>query len=532
MSTNAFARRRIVGITVPLFSLRTDDGWGIGEIPDLADFGRFAHGLGARLVQLLPLGEISGGETSPYGALSAFGIDPMYIGWRGHPDLPEDEWASLLGEDGVRTVAWLRAQTGVDYQAVRWLKDRALRAAHARFAARELATDSPRARDFRAFIEDNAAWLLPYATFRALKDANGQRAWWDWDPAVRDSVEAAVARARATEGAALERYQYAQWVAHTQWRVARRALHDLEVEVMGDLPFMVGKDSADVWAHRAEFKEETLVGAPGDQFNEEGQEWGLPPYKWSVMRENGFWWLRARAGYAASLYDRFRIDHLVGFYRTYQRSADALRGPDGKLRPGFFDPADEPAQKAHGEAVLSAMIEASRAHDADLVAEDLGVIPDFVRPSLASLDVPGYKVLIWEQRDGRFHDPARYPARSVACFSTHDTAPVSVWWEALPDWEREAVCRLPGMSGRALPPRFGPEVHAALLDTILRAGSELVLLLAQEVLGDRARINTPSTVGAHNWTWRLPRTVATLLDDPETAASVARVREAIARAGR
>lgn len=532
MSTKAFARRRIVGITVPLFSLRTDAGWGIGEIPDLADFGRFARELGARLVQLLPLGEISGAETSPYGALSAFGIDPLYIGWRGHPDLPEDEWTTALGDDGARTVAWLRAQDRVDYPAVRWLKDRALRAAHARFVSRERASDTPRARDYDRFVEENAAWLLPYATFRAMKDANAQRAWWDWDPEVRESVEAATARARAMEGSTLDLHLYAQWVVHTQWRVARRALHDLDVEVMGDLPFMVGRDSADVWAHRAEFKEDTLVGAPGDQFNEEGQEWGLPPYKWSAMREDGFWWLRARAGYAASLYDRFRIDHLVGFYRTYQRPADALRGPDGKLRPGFFDPAGDAAQKAHGEAVLSAMIEASRANGADLVAEDLGAIPDFVRPSLAGLDVPGYKVLIWEQRDGAFIDPARYPARSVACFSTHDTAPVSAWWEALPAWEREAVCRLPGMSGRALPPTFTADVHSALLDTILRSGSELVLLLAQEVTGDRARINTPSTVGPHNWTWRLPRPIARLLDDPETAASAARVRDAIARAGR
>jgi 4-alpha-glucanotransferase len=119
----------------------------------------------------------------------------------------------------------------------------------------------------------------------------------------------------------------------------------------------------------------------------------------------------------------------------------------------------------------------------------------------------------------------------VACFSTHDTAPVSVWWNALPAWERAAVCRLPGMSP-ALPERFNPEVHTALLDTILRAGSDLVLLLAQEVLGDHTRINTPSTVGAHNWTWRLPRDVSALLDDPDAAASVNRVREAIARAGR
>jgi 4-alpha-glucanotransferase len=179
------------------------------------------------------------------------------------------------------------------------------------------------------------------------------------------------------------------------------------------------------------------------------------------------------------------------------------------------------------------MIEASRAHGADLVAEDLGVIPNFVHPSLAGMDVPGYRVLIWEQRDGVFRDPAQYPARSVACFSTHDTAPVSVWWRSIPRWEREAVCRLAGMGGHGpLDAEFTPAAHSALLDTLLASRSELVLLLAQEVLGDDARVNTPGTVGPANWTWRLPRVISALGDDPAAAASIARVRDAIARAGR
>lgn len=530
MSTQA---RRIVGITVPLFSVRTGSCWGIGEIPDLARFGAWAKGVGAKLIQVLPLGEISGSETSPYGALSAFGIDPMYIAWEDHPDLPPQELSRALGDDGLRTLAWLRAQDRVDYQGVRWLKAKALRAAYENFAVREAATGSARARAMQSFVAANASWLLPYATFRALKDAHEQRAWWDWEPALRDDPDGAKERARTAPGSTLNQHLYAQWVAHAQWDESRAALRAMGVELMGDLPFMVGSDSADVWSCRGEFRDDTLVGAPGDQFDPDGQEWGLPPYRWDAMRRNGFRWLRARAGYAASRYDRFRIDHLVGFYRTYQRPREGLRGPDGRLRPGFFDPADEPAQKAHGEAVLSAMIEASRAHGADLIAEDLGVIPDFVRPSLAALDVPGYKVLIWEQRDGVFRDPGAFPARSVACFSTHDTAPVSAWWTSIPAWERDAVRRLPGMSGHGpLGDAFTPAVHSALLDTILRAGSELVLLLAQEVLGDDTRINTPSTVGPHNWTWRLPRELPALLDDPGAAASAARVREAIARAGR
>ncbi len=137
-----------------------------------------------------------------------------------------------------------------------------------------------------------------------------------------------------------------------QWYDARARLRALGVEVMGDLPFMVGRDSADVWANQGEFRDDASVGAPPDAFNDQGQDWGLPPYDWRVMRANDFAWLRRRCRYTASLYDRFRIDHLVGFYRTYMRATGHRVDAAGRLVPGFFDPEDEAAQLAHGERVV------------------------------------------------------------------------------------------------------------------------------------------------------------------------------------
>ena len=128
MSTTA---RRIAGITVPLFSLRTERSWGIGEILDLVDFGRWARDGALRLVQLLPLGGISDSETSPYSALTAFGIDPMYLSLSDVEELPEAELPALLGDDGARTLAWLRDRERVEYEPVRWLKNRAFRVAQA-----------------------------------------------------------------------------------------------------------------------------------------------------------------------------------------------------------------------------------------------------------------------------------------------------------------------------------------------------------------------------------------------------------------
>jgi 4-alpha-glucanotransferase len=517
--------QRLAGLTIPLFSLRTDRSMGIGEIPDLVDAGSLGLRAGLRLIQLLPIGELSGGETSPYGALSAFGIDPVYIAWASEPDVPAD----LLDE--LRpTLDSLRARASVDYESVRALKRLILDAAFREFATRHLAQDSDRARDFNAFVRSQGEWLWDLSLFRALKDDHANAPWWEWSPPLRDRHATQLEHAAARLRDDIQRYQYAQWIAHSQWSMARARLEEMGVSLMGDLPFMVGRDSADVWSKREEFRHDASVGVPGDQFNEEGQEWGLPPYNWPVMRTNGFRWLRARARYAGMLGDRFRVDHLVGFYRTYSRPLDRLRSSDGRLLPGSFDPPTEPEQLAHGEAVLRAMMEGAQEHGARVIAEDLGVVPNYVRPSLLSLGIPGYKVLRWEQDQGRFRDPKTYPRVSVACFGTHDTDPVASWWQSMPEWERKAAAHAFGVP--TAEPWWNDDVHDALLSGLLGAAGDLALLMWQDVLGTLDRINTPSTVGPHNWTWRMPATIEETLSDEKLQAALDRVRRAVERSGR
>src|SRR5690606_29163449 len=137
-----------------------------------------------------------------------------------------------------------------------------------------------------------------------------------------------------------------------------------------------------------------------DQFDEDGQDWGLPPYHWRLMAEGDpaiktdFAWLRRRAAYSGHLYDRFRIDHLVGFFRTYMRPYERRRDDAGKLIPGTFDPPTEAEQIVHGEQVVAAIKGSAAERGAELIAEDLGSVPAYVGPALARLGVPGYKVLI------------------------------------------------------------------------------------------------------------------------------------------
>jgi 4-alpha-glucanotransferase len=541
--------RRIAGVTVPLFSLRGPRSWGIGEIGDLPAFAQWMREAGIRLLQILPLGEISSGETSPYAALTAFGIDPMYIALADVPDLGNDVQAALdrarlhrpearEGDSAYGLLARARQSRDIDYGAVRALKQQALKVAFGRFHEGEVLRGTPRAAAFRAFTQQNEIWLADYTLFRALKDAHQGVAWWQWSEALRDRRPRALSEARVSLAREVLYYAYLQWIAHTQWYDARARLRAIGVEIMGDLPFMVGRDSADVWAHQGEFRDDAGVGVPPDAFNEEGQDWGLPPYDWKVMRVSDFAWLRRRCRYTASLYDRFRIDHLVGFYRTYMRRNDRRVTAAGKLAPGFFDPEVEAAQVAHGEQVIGAMLEASREGGAELIAEDLGTIPPFVRRSLPKLGVPGYKVLIWEkdQVEGKevFRDPRAYPALSVACFGTHDTSPVAAWWEGLGKEERAAAKALPGLAEHAadLADTFTPAVHRALVDLLNGSGSDVVLFLLQDVLGTRDRINTPATIGAHNWSWRLPATVDELRQDPGVFKLTEMMRKSVERAGR
>lgn len=528
--------RRIVGCTVPLFSLRTASSWGIGEIGDLPAFAGLLAPAGVALIQILPINEIAGGNSSPYGALSAFGIDPMYISLTAVADLQQLSNLEVLGDDGAARLATLRKAAGVDYDAVRALKRRALIAGLKNFHRHDLSAREPgqRARNFHAFTHEHRAWLADYALYRAIKDECGGQPWWEWPAPLRDRDATALASAGARLGDEILYFKYVQWLAHTQWAQARAALRERGVEIMGDLPFMVDRDSADVWAERAEFRLDMSVGCPADQFDKDGQDWGLPPYDWAAMTRNNYAWLRRRARYSGELYDRFRIDHLVGFFRTGMRPYDARRDGKGKLVPARFDPPDEPAQLAHGKRVIRAMIEGAAETGAQLIAEDLGSVPDYVRPALAELGVPGYKVLIWEKDGDTFRDPATYPERSVACFGTHDTAPVAAWWRSLSPAERAAACKLPVLRDLSPPPgkSFTPEVHAALLRLICGARSELVLLLLQDILGRSERINVPGSVGPHNWTYRLPTPIEQLARDPKLKVLLSRLFEAVGASAR
>ena len=500
--------RATIGGFAAAFSIRTGRGWGVGEIGDLGRFARWAGGVGLQVVQLLPVNELTVGESSPYSAATAFALDPVYLSLDDVEDFVAAGGRASLSAADAASIAELAGSTTVLWAQVRALKARAIERAFAWFEQHEWQRHSPRRRALEQFIEQSQTWLPDYALFRALHDHH-HTAWWDWPAGLAARAPDALAEARVQHQRAILRRCWVEWQLTLQWTAARAEAQAAGVALKGDLPFMVAGDSADVWARPAEFRRDRSVGVPPDAFSATGQDWGLPAFDWDVMRRIGFPWLEARAARAGALYDLFRIDHVIGLFRTWTRpvGATAAPGPDPE-GPGF-SPAAEAEQIALGQAVLGIF----KRHG-EVVAEDLGVVPPFLPAALSRLGIPGYRVLRWEKDGhGTFRDPASYPALSVATTGTHDIEPIAVWYDALGVDEKRAFHALPGL--RHLPANgpFDPTIRDAILRMCAQAGSALVLLPFQDFFGDRERVNVPGTVADTNWTTRMPVELSALEND-------------------
>ena len=521
---------RRAGILVPLFSIPSTASWGIGEIGDLEPMARWLERSGQRLLQLLPINEMPPGERSPYSALSAMAIDPQFISMRALEDFDAIGGEASLGPAARAALDAARISPTIDYATARSLKLDALRRSFVHFRETEWPGSAPRASAFRAFRENQAWWLEDYALFRALHARFDERSWLEWPEPMRDRHPDALASAREELADDILFRQYLQWVAGEQWAEARERAGD--VALFGDLPFMVSADSADVWCRQDEFRLDVSVGVPPDAFSETGQDWGLPAYRWDVFEGRSFDWLKHRARRNADLFDGYRIDHLVGFFRTYFRSRNGT---------AEFTPPDPPSQQALGERVLNVFM----ASGAEIIAEDLGVVPDFVRASLARLGVPGYKVFRWERQwdepGKQFRDPAGYPPVAVATSGTHDTEPMAIWWEQAPADEKAAVLAIPSVrehltaddiAGAGARSGLSHSVREALLESLYASAANLLILPIQDVFGWRDRINQPATVSDDNWTWRLPWPSDRLTVEPQATTLADQLRVWSDRHGR
>ena len=510
--------QRLAGVLVPLFSLRTSEDLGRGDIRGLVPMAKFALAMGHRMIQLLPIDETAPGEASPYSAMSVLAIDPLYVSPHG-----------LAGIDsGEIEAARVSAGPGdpPDLLRLRSARMRLLRKSFGHFAAKASAAERVALEEFR---HGHRHWIDDYAIFRALKEHFRWSDWSTWPDGLGQCAAAAIKRARSHFAEEVSAYSYMQFVANRQWSEARTELARRGVMLGGDLGFSPARESAEVWANQDLFDFDRTVGAPPDAFSLEGQRWGLPMPHWERMRAKGFSLIRTRIGRARELFDLLRIDHVLGLFRTYAFGADATS-------LGAFDPPDERGQQAQGEEIIGVI--KAQAPPLEIFAEDLGAVPPFVRHSLAELGVPGYKIMRWERAwdvaGQPFLDPRGYAEGSVAATGTHDTDTLSEWWREAGADERNQFVNSLNLAGAIDPgsARLDERAVDGILRLLYAAPSRLTIVPLQDLFGWDARINVPGTVTASNWRWRLPFALDQMRENSSVVERAARLREIATDANR
>lgn len=491
---------RHAGVMMPLFSATSGRSWGIGEIADIAPLSVWLAAAGFDRLMILPIGVAAPGDTSPYGSQSSMAIDPTYLAVEDLTDFHRGGGLEALSHEAREDRRLARLAPRVDYARVRRAKREALAIAFDHFLHEEWEQLTTRAAALASFISRERWWLDDWSIYAAIAGTSGEPDWRRWPERFRDRHPQAMAEVRRQLANEVLRHQYLQWQASDQWRAARLSAAANGVIIFGDMPFMMAAASPEVWARRDEVMLDVSLGVPPDAFSDTGQDWGLPTYRWDRIAQTGYEWVRQRARRMAALYDGFRVDHLVGLFRTYGKP------PTGEA---FFNPASEPDQIRQGETILGIL----RDTGAAIIAEDLGVVPPFVRASLDRSGVPGCKVLRWERHwdvPGRpFVDPSTFPRLSAAMTGTHDTESLAEWWRN---------------EGGGTP--WSDAVRDHLLSAAYRSGSAELFLPMQDLFGWTDRINIPATVGDHNWTWRLPWRVDELVAQPEAMERASFARDA------
>jgi 4-alpha-glucanotransferase len=458
------------------------------------------------------------------------------------------------------------------YPEVKALKRELLLKAFGHFSDNDMKRNTSRAKKFRAFMKDQAAWLNGYTLFRVLIDENDGDERWDKWPEEQRTLPAAskwLRQQSVFKRKELDRmikfYAYVQWIAYAQWGDLKKYCDERGVALMGDVPYGVSYYSSDVFSEPEIFDLSWSGGAPpekvfkSDPFTEKwGQNWGIPLYKWDVMRAGGFAWWRQRVRMVREIFHLFRIDHVLGFYRIYSFpwrpqenaeflpfSSDEAKERTGGRLPGFLPRDDSSWEKCEanrvaGEEYLRVLLETVGANR--LIGEDLGVVPDYVRPSLTSLGIAGFKIPIWESgHDGKLIDARTYQRLSVTTYATHDHPPLRVMWEDLAAaaaagnghalYEMRRLAEFAGLSGD-MPQPYSADIYSALVAALLRSNSWIAILMITDFLGSTQRFNVPGAVADSNWSERLPETVARLRENPDIAGKAARVRVLLRETGR
>lgn len=479
--------RRRAGVAVPLFSIYSGQSIGIGDINDLKILIDWCKETGLTILQLLPLYEV-GYDFSPYAPISSFAIEPMYISL---VSLSEEYGLSSLQSKLKNLSKKFNNRTGrVDYR----IKNEKLKILKNIYQN----IHNQHEMELDKFIFQNKYWLKDYALFKSFIP----------DPS----------NVKMVKSERIKFYYWLQWNLYKQLKAIKKYARRKGILLMGDMPLLVSRNSADVWSKRKFFKMNCSAGSPPDAFYKSGQLWGMPTYNWNEIEKDDYKYLKERRRYTGNFFDMLRIDHFIGLFRIWAVNKSS------KKKKGFFDPQHEQEWEEHGKKIINAMIENTNVMP---TAEDLGTVPECSPKVLKEYGICG---MDWQRtlrsktsgRDTLFKPYEEYRKNSIAVISTHDSSSFSSWWNYEIDKKDKVrfidyLCRKIKYTKNC-----SPELIDLNLETINLSASIFSIQLLQEWLcldtklfkkmeRKDYRINLPGIVSGKNWTLSMPLSLEKML---------------------
>ena len=573
------------GTAIPVFSLRSEDDFGVGEFLDLKKMVDWAASTGQSVLQLLPINDTTmtgtWEDSYPYNANSTFALHPQFI------NLP------AAGVPVTKAYKELQAELNslpqIDYERVNNAKLELLRKAFDKKFAKLSETKA-----YQAFMEANGHWLLPYAAFCVLRDMNGTPNFTQWKAHKKYNAKKIAAFCQENK-AAVDFWCFVQYHLDAQLSEVCAYAHSKGVVFKGDLPIGISRTSVDAWLYPELFHMDSQAGAPPDAFSADGQNWGFPTYNWEKMAEDDFAWWKSRLAKMSEYFDAFRIDHILGFFRIWEIPLWTKSGLNGYFNPALPFPAHElqaqgfdvndfdlflqdPRQEGHYHPKIGAKLTQSyyvldayrraafdRLYDdffyrrnnefwkdkamqklpalldsTGMLAcgEDLGMIPATVPQVMDDLRILSLEIQRMPKSiEETFAHPANYPYLSVCTTSTHDMNPIRAWWEEDREVTNDFWHMILGNQGEA-PFYCEPWICRQILEQHVWSPAMLTILPLQDWLSmdpqlrredpNTERINVPAN-SRHYWRYRMHLTLEQLAEAEEFNKTLA---DMIALSGR
>ena len=434
-------------------------------------FIEFLHQLHFKVWQVLPLGTTHD-DKSPYQCLSTHAGNPY-----------------LISLDWLIDCGWLDIETlSTDRNTEQFRIDCLLQAGNYFYQL----NDKDWKKKLSSFTKEHSYWLDDYALFIACKEYYDDMPWYEWPDDIRHRDKQAITTAKTKFSEKIKQVAFEQFVFFTQWHEIRDYAHQHQIEIFGDMPIFVARDSADVWAERENFLMNAdgdmpyISGVPPDAFSDTGQRWGNPLYDWDYLQQTNFDWWKQRFRSQLELFDLLRIDHFRGLQACWQIPAAEDTAINGQWI------------KVPGKELLTALFETFG--DLPLIAEDLGVITDEVIELKNEFNLPGMKVLqfAFDGNTANPHLPHQQLINDVVYTGTHDNDTTAGWYSQTENYNSEFFHQYLNSQ-----PENVQQAVLEMIRSVLSSVSFLAMIPMQDILmlGSENRMNVPGTVGS-NWQWK------------------------------